>query len=70
MATKKTPLTEDTLIAMYMDYTLAHHENQNLFINSPKLMAFQNQHSIPFLEHYKVSKKRFLSLFWIKPQNY
>jgi hypothetical protein len=26
MATKKTPLTEDTLIAMYMDYTLAHHE--------------------------------------------
>jgi hypothetical protein len=40
MATKKTPLTKETLIAMYMDYTLAHHEKPKSVYQFSKINGF------------------------------
>jgi hypothetical protein len=63
MATKKTPLTKDTLISMYMDYTLAHHEKPKSVYQFSKINGFTESEFYAFFGTLESIEKEIFKTF-------
>ena len=66
MAAKKTILTKDQIVSIYMNYVLEHSENQSLFVISQKLMILPKRNFMLFLELSKALRKKFSRCLQIK----
>ena len=63
MATKKTPITKDKIVSMYMNYVLENSEKPKSVYHFTKLNDFTETEFYAFLELWKVLKKKFSKCF-------
>tara|TARA_R110000868_G_scaffold36900_4_gene130502 strand:- start:7317 stop:7976 length:660 start_codon:yes stop_codon:yes gene_type:complete len=63
MATKKTPLSKDKIVSMYMDYTLEHNEKPKSVYQFMKLNGYTEAEFYPFFGTLEVIEKEIYLLF-------
>jgi len=63
MATRKTPLTKDKIISMYMDYTLEHNEKPKSVYNFTKLNGFTETEFYSFFGTMESIEKEIFKTF-------